>query len=397
MEPKSIKNLRQVISKLDLWLGALEPIIIGLQKHALKARGHKLENISASLNGLLDNAANLRSYIDSEREALGLLKRSPPGIVSAIFDFLYSASVDPKAPSKKQEYLTKLREIDKTLVRKKVSDNVSSSMSLPPEIIETTVRTEVQSLILTWIQNKRVQSDFQSGSSEAKKLEESIITKTMYLINQILSGQDLQDDMVVLTQEFAKGLEKVEITDLYNFMQSLRISLSKAGISPESDQKLGEGIQKVLTTKQSTALSGIVVYSTKNSREDLIKIFEADADLLKRFFDSIAQKVFPNKVDELLGQLKNKVSTKDMETAQRYHRYVNQLFGPSSHNIASYMTEIKKSITSLIAILKATDISKGNVIQLTETEAQAAEAAKAKAAEAKAAKAKAEDKINSEL
>ena len=366
--PKSPKNLRQVISKLDLWLGSLEPIAIKLQNQALKARGQKLgENTSVDLNSLSDNISNLRDYIDSQRASLGLLKRAPPGIVSSIIDFLYSIAVDSKATSQKQEHFNKLRELDKTLRRHKDQHTVGRSLRIPDDAIEEGIREQVQSTIYLWTQTGRSRQGFHAGSPEAKKLEESIISKTKDILDTMFAGYsgELGDEVAVLTQEFAKGLinESVQVDDIETFILGLKEKLHKV-CPTDSRENLDKGIENVLkftqkTSRKSTLLlptrSAKIVYSS-SPKENAILVFQEYLRQLKRYFEDVEKKTFPNQVDNLLGQLKEKAKTKEIDTAQRYHRYVDEVFGPGKHNVAYYLKNIKQSLDNLVATLSATGV-----------------------------------------
>lgn len=371
------KQFRNTTGELNVWLTKLYRIVLDLQRETLKTRGAKLDentkvSISVPLNSLISSTSELRRLVDDQKENLSILKRTPPGMTSSIIDFIYGITVDPKAPSKKEEYQDKLRKLDRTVNKEFVS--VSSALGVPDIAIEDKIHDQIESSMHKWTENKALKPNILAGTPEATNLENQIEFKTKYVVDLMLSRapETFKAEIADLIQSFTQAFvdDKLAGAEFHNFIEELKNKLRQI-VSPDHYKSLELGFSNILSTlanmqgggpKQSADKSRkIYSQSTHSKGANSINTFKQYLQKLDIYFKDVENQKFIKQVDHLLGQISQKANKDDVDLAQKYFKFIKALFDPtdtpigSSHGTKSipfYLNTIRQSLEALIKTLE---------------------------------------------
>lgn len=124
---QALKELRKLTSKMDHLFGSVVNQLDKLQPPLLKLRatrdfGSQNDQIKNKANIIADQVDQLKQLIIDQVESLQILTKAPPSRATAMLDFMYGIFVDPKAQTSRQEYMEKLRSVDKAFRSKEQED-----------------------------------------------------------------------------------------------------------------------------------------------------------------------------------------------------------------------------------------------------------------------------------
>jgi hypothetical protein len=127
LTPSSIHNkLRKLTSHLDKRLIKLEKSLFTIQKQVLRFK--KDFPPAVPQVNMLSRIEKLRSLISTERRSLQVLKRSKPGFLAAIVDFVYNWTISSRSPSQKEKYLQNLKQLNEL----QETESLGSQMGADP-------------------------------------------------------------------------------------------------------------------------------------------------------------------------------------------------------------------------------------------------------------------------
>jgi len=363
-------KLTVLIGKLDKWLGSLYSDLLKLQANALKMKSSLDPESKAELfipfNSLVAEVSQLKKFLEDQREALMILKRSPPGMAAGIIDFLYSVVVDPSSSTQKEDYYKKLRNLDKSY---RGTEQIGSELGTRAGVV---VDETAQNVASEWINSDILKlsqlpddftTDFKSEVRQVMKQANLAVTQgetvsTDSLIEYIETYLENPLDSQKILNTFFQRLEKNLLQDkdkkvrdqvaasISQIYQSLTSSFKRKQLSPQA-VPLDIGLDR------SSALN-VRLKKLATSTSDIVGTIKSIQENMNKYYEILESNVYLNELDNVIKDI-SATDPKSQLVIEKYDNYVNELFNPHMRSVSSYLTKIKGHLETILAIASRTN------------------------------------------
>ena len=269
-----------------------------------------------------------------------------------MIDFLYNIVVNPGTPSQKSEHYNKLKDLDKNVQKEFVS--LEGALKYPMYKIESKIKTVVERKSAEW-------------SVDPTRSADLVLSTKMAVEDMLSSNRDISiaiKDIVAALQGSSKKELSVRFRDLINTIYKELYSV----IPKEAQANLQSGLDRILqefnelfsNSKESSLKLMRIAQEIQEpqevsaEKENILQLISKYEQIFATYFQDVEQQKYTQKVDQILGQLKQDAKEKDVDLGNRYMNYIKFLFGPQSNNVRSYLVSIQKSLLALNKVLSST-------------------------------------------
>lgn len=348
LSPKEAhKKLRNLILEIDKLLGTVVSQTVTLQPSLLKMIGLPKSTETASIISMAressEQASELKQLLMDQIESLGILAKAPPGWGAAAVDFMYQIFVNPNAPTDRQEYMEKLRTVDRTMRAKEYQEILKQTKNRYLEII-----FQLLSKFITHTEN----------SSDLRKL-------SMQVASIIATAQTEQVVSTSALQEIFNNLEQLNLTTMQgeSFWNKIFIELHNFFANNKEEVKRLEQAKNVIDSAiTNLARQKIIPDQVKISQNLALPKFSItplesfillnNHDWKNKFYS------ITHKLTEIIQQTTEKQSTQDTAILYKYFDFVSGLLDPHSEkSIPNQTQKLANTLQELIETIKKNTLS----------------------------------------
>lgn len=385
------KDFRKLTADLEKWLANLSNSSFNLEKSLIKNRkalgDSEFKNaIIVPLDALINRINQLQLKLSNQDQSLKILKRTPPGFIASIIDFLHHIVVNPNSETEKNKYYDQLNRLDKNINKDFIG--ISSALNVPESQINQGIKQGVESALKIW------QEPATSSSPRLKKTENQTSLKEQleFLADPVVKNmftprlvEDAALDLVGFLTDKLENPSQVGIA-LSQFIEQLEVGISKT-VKKEKREQLLSGfatIKKILKTAFTQSMSqqkssnlkiaqvetnqqqpsdSTDSDSSTNSTPDSnfntnIDITELEQVIKSAFshFSEYKPLDFVKYSEQLINNINQSISKEKMATIKKYDNYIKNLMEDSQDSIKNQINKILETLESLEKIIEAEKI-----------------------------------------
>lgn len=342
------KQFRNVIAELQPWLDQVKNLASSMQadfmrskKMGLDAQDQKL--LLTPTDAVISSAAKLRDAVNMQAEGMMILRKAPPGIGSAVIDFLYNWVVDPRAETQKQMYMNQLNKLKDSL---KDTLTIESATGMSSWAISQVARQAAEAV-----------ASFQKDQAKHTKIVDSLVGFGADATEKAMNGETAGlSEMIGWLQQ---GLQKNGTTNpqqlVEDFLKKLEEMLSQSTKRPDQKEKLQNAFEVVMNAFKATLRRSSSQFNYKTaSLESLTELVEKYSKELEELLKKVSY--FDRKVDEVQSQIKGEKES-DLDTANRYVSFVKTMLGTEPRSVVTAISKVQQTLGGLRSTIEQKTLS----------------------------------------
>ena len=332
------KKLRELTEAADKLLGQVLTLLTNIKAPLFKLQSQSQYPVVASqAQSIVKINTDLEDFLKDQIEAIQILQKAKPGVGWAILDFMYGVLVDPHAKTHREEYMEKLRWVDKTQ-RAKELEEVVKTMTAKSKFIEPSKFYLRQILVELYT----IKPDFVLGVGE----------RVGRLLSQAESTEDINPKLLseVNTQFLKYNYKNLSLDSLWKglfeylksifkqpsdvkILQSMELKIDKTNKVLQATARVDNGFikisQQLSTSLQDTSSITKLIDSWNNRSAEILNNFQ-------QIIQSTSEKQSPEFTNLLIKYFNffNKLlNAKDAESAIAQLNKIKQLLEDLSNSI----------------------------------------------------------------